>query len=261
MTTDRYIIEVPTFPGFYESWLSDELDALEAQDAECYAAAEADIFDTDRYIADPALRLSIADYSELMFKLADYRKGYDKTARAYVDAFAYALSTVVDFEVKLEFESLTSPREYNFGTDRLFAYLDANTAAKLHARALSDPGMLATVLENTFTSYDGFHSHYSPKLEEWTGLSPAELDHNGWMVFLTAAIGKDMPLLRMELEEAIFGDGGLQWAWEACIDWNGFSAAVEEERALKLEELRVYDPYYEPAYRCPVTPDLFSVAA
>lgn len=261
MTTDRYLIEVPTFPGFYESWLSDEMDAIEAQDAEFYAYADADEFDPDRYIADPALRLSVADYSELMFKLAKYQIGYDKVARAYVDAFAYALGQVVGFEVNLEFESLASPREYNFGTDRLFAYIDAATGDKLHALALADTGALAKVLAETFTSYSGFHSHYSPELEDWTGLSAAELDHNGWHVMLLAAIGKEMQLLRVEIEETMLGDGGLRWAWEACIDWQAFAVAVEEERALKLAEVRVFDPYYEPAYRCPVTPDLFSVAA
>jgi hypothetical protein len=154
-----------------------------------------------------------------------------------------------------------STREYNFTTDRIFDYLSHETGAKLHALALADHARLAKVLADNFTSYDGFHSHYSPDLSAWVDIATDELDHNGWLIMLTAAVGKGgTEQLRVEIEEYMLADGGFTDAYQAIIDWPKFEEAVADERAEKLAEIRIDDPYYEPAYRCPETPDMFRAA-
>jgi len=101
-------------------------------------------------------------------------------AKAYTDALAQAL----DLET-LEFKLVVSPKYYNFETDRIIGEIDISEVKKLKA-AVPDQ-VLANLIKERFTSYDGFISHYPNNLDYW----PSDLkdwDHNHVGTLLEAYI-------------------------------------------------------------------------
>jgi hypothetical protein len=90
-------------------------------------------------------------------------------ARYYAQAFAHEFTLP-----SLQFESLQSPREYNFSTDRIFCEISADDVDKMLDTVLLVD--LVAMVRELFTSRDGFISFYSPDLKEW-GLS-STWDHN-----------------------------------------------------------------------------------
>lgn len=87
----------------------------------------------------------------------------------YAEEFARAFSIP-----SLQFESLTSPREYNFSTDRIFCTISEDDAR--HILGAVDYPAFAALVRETFTSRDGFISYYSPDLTEWGSI--VNWDHN-----------------------------------------------------------------------------------
>ncbi|MDE2202717.1 MAG: hypothetical protein KGJ38_08315 [Burkholderiaceae bacterium] len=83
----------------------------------------------------------------------------------------YAQRFLEEFDIKGEFESMRSPREYNFETDRIFVDIPDKEFARLQAKVPVDT--LREVAAEWFTSRSGFMSFYSPDPDEW-----GELDHN-----------------------------------------------------------------------------------
>jgi len=80
--------------------------------------------------------------------------------------FNYALTYVREVSrhlgVELKFDSLYSPKEYNFRSDEIYVKVPDS----LIAEALKTPS-LAKFAADWFTSRDGFISFYSPDLDEW----------------------------------------------------------------------------------------------
>lgn len=125
-----------------------------------------------------ALRMSFADRAtgcetnegllNRFYDRADFGIVYEKYARAYAGAFADK------FHIELEFDSLSSPREYNFKTDRIFCTIDESEVRRI--LSLTPIGTLRTVAEEWFKSRSGFISFYSPDIADWGDVS--EWDHN-----------------------------------------------------------------------------------
>jgi len=107
---------------------------------------------------------------------------YVAYARDYCERFGLAHGIT-----GLVFDELSSPREYNFETDRIFAEIpDAEVSRLLQETAPAD---LARVATERFTSYDGFISSYSPDVAEWGPVD--EWDHNQVGTLLIAHAGDD----------------------------------------------------------------------
>lgn len=79
--------------------------------------------------------------------------------KAYIENMAH------EFRLDLKFESMHSPREYNFTTDRLFAYISIKSLAVVR-RQTSRENLSAKAVE-MFTSRSGFMSFYSPTVADW----------------------------------------------------------------------------------------------
>lgn len=91
-----------------------------------------------------------------------------KYAEDYAGRFADELG------IKMAFESMTSPKEYNFTTDRIFCHIPLDECKRLLAETPSDT--LDKVVADTFTSRDGFISFYQPEVAAWGDIS--EWDYN-----------------------------------------------------------------------------------
>ncbi|TFH43868.1 MAG: hypothetical protein E4H01_11540 [Lysobacterales bacterium] len=186
----KVLTTVP-FTGFYESWHSWNLDRAEES-------------------------ITQDDHGNPMFSLfehtnIDYSAVFLAYAESYVDSFSS------EFDVVLAYESMSSPREYNFTTDILFAEMDIARAYLLFREVRLD-GRLDEYAKRRFTSRDGFSSFYDPDWREWGDFS--SWDPNQIGTVLAAYVESDSDRFRdwesMESMESAECNGYLDsWIWEA----------------------------------------------
>lgn len=251
----RTSIKVP-FPGLYHTWLSQALDYEEESEVE-YRAGEWQEYEEK---IPEELRLSAETYAELYFKHTNYAVAHDKLARGYLEHFNEWAKDLLGFDLELEFEEMTSPRFYNFETDRLFARVSQHRLLRLLAINRRDGfKKLGELLGERHTSRDGFISGYTNRLSEWLLKPVEEWDHNELETLLLAAIrckGDDEN--SDDLMMAVLHDSELlSTSFMEAVDWDALDAEADELRSEIEEELLLDDPEYERPYRCDETPDLF----
>ncbi|MBK3745953.1 hypothetical protein G3A39_43180 [Paraburkholderia aspalathi] len=263
------------FSGFYNSIWSDAIDNEEEQSAEY----EADERQAENGIPEE-LRLSAQEICGIYFDVTNYRAAYMQIARDYAETFSawageqlsmtrkakrqrydYAakksVSETYDADsIGLVFESMESPREYNFTTDSIFCHIPLKTVRALFkiSKAESHARLSAAIAER-FTSYDGFFSSYDNDVDSWLEKPLSEWDHNEISTLLIAMTGEPD-----DLDDMFYGMGD-EWgyqAWESAVDWKKYESRVAELRAEKLAETQADNPDYIPPYHCPETPDLFN---
>lgn len=153
MTTPTTRLVVIPFSGFYDSLHSSSID-----DAVTSMFSDRDTGG----IPNEGLEMAL-------FRTCDYGKVYTSYAAAYAESLADALHIP-----SLKFESLNSPREYNFTTDRIFC-----TVSQVDLRTVCKAINMETFkvhAKEQFTSRDGFISSYSPEVALWGPSST--WDHN-----------------------------------------------------------------------------------
>ena len=201
------------FPGFYESCLSSALDDAENMEAENIIETHPD--------------LDMAAVHEALYRHSDYGKGFRHIAEASVGWLNHVLE---DTGIELVFESMRSPREYNFTTDRLFVILRPEHIPLLRAKV--DEERFAKVIRDNFTSRDGFISFYSNDITDWREKPLGEWDHNELGTLLTT-------FLRQQAEEKDLDDpyAMLEWMQEDFysavteqVDWDALHAALGIEQ-------------------------------
>lgn len=253
--TDRLIINLPCFPGFYESLLSHEIDHIEEQEAEWRA-------EQDQEEQPEHLRLTAREFADILWRCSDYSAAYHDLAREWVEAFDYVVKDEIDLALNLEYESMDSPREYNFATDRVYAHIPWRRVLRLFAISKADKHeTLSDTIRRRFTSRSGFISFYPDDLQSWLAKPLADWDHNELGTLLLAAL--QVKGFNPEYDDlAIYYrtvDGETAYtAYDNCVDWEKFDSLVADAREEKLEAWRAENPEIEPPYRCPDTPDLFA---
>lgn len=262
------------FDGFYHSIWSDEIDREE----ESHAEYQADEGQAEEGVAEE-LRLDQNEIAQILFDVTEYRAAYLKIAQWYAEAFDswageqlgmtrkakrnrydyQTEKTVVETydadSIGLKFESMDSPREYNFATDRIFCHIPLKTVRALFKASKAENHIsLRAAIRERFTSYDGFISGYPNALDSWLSKPLQEWDHNEIGTLLVAMTGEadtiDDFYYRM-------GDSWGYQAWESAVDWSRYNAKVAELRAEKLADIQADNPDYVPPYRCPETADMF----
>jgi hypothetical protein len=126
-------------------------------------------------------------------------------SKAYTTAMSSILSDVLDnCDLVLNFESLTSPKEYNFRTDEIFGEIDENSVNILRSYA-HDPKNLVDFtefLKDNYKSYDSFCSYYSYDPNHWFNLDLDDLDHNYIHGYILYAVKR----LESDYSSHIYGD-------------------------------------------------------
>ena len=179
----RYEVQIP-FSGFYGSIHEGELD----REVENLADYWAEDIGTD-------IPQSLMD---LFWDSVDWPIAQLEYVKAYVESFG---AEYLDGDC--EFVTMTSPREYNFETDRAFATVGRSTLAKIYRGASRD--VLTRIAKERHTSRDGFISFYDPNWRSWGVLS--DWDHNQLETLLFAYL------------ETERGESWNQWAeYELCED-------------------------------------------
>lgn len=97
--------------------------------------------------------------SELFYNAIDWHQSRLDYAREYVDNFNR------EFGLNLVFESMTSPREYNFSTDRIFCEIDKKDLRQIVRQTPKERLIKHAVA--MFTSRDGFSSFYDNNYLSW----------------------------------------------------------------------------------------------
>lgn len=163
------------FDGFYESEHSANLDyALES------------IFSNDHGEVNSSLFLKAND-------LIEWQRVFLAYSQRYVSNFAslFGLTT-------LKFVELSSPREYNFTTDRIFCSIDLEEVKSIFEKV--DENLLRERIAARFTSRSGFVSYYPNTLEEWPS-DLSEWDINQVGTLLEAMVYADYDNGRMDFME------------------------------------------------------------
>ena len=180
------------FSGFYYSLHDSALDsALES------------IFSDDNGAERPVLVCKAHDATE-------WRTVHAKYAAGYAAAFA------AEFNLPLQFESMKSPREYNFSTDIIYCTISDEDAARLFDTC--DKTLLAKIALETFTSRDGFASFYDPDFTEWGDIRT--WDHNQLGALIRARVTEQNPdfdsWAEFSLMEDAQGNGAIDnWIFES----------------------------------------------
>lgn len=217
MTAPAIVLTIP-FPGFYDSALSHELNQAEEMFID-------QLIGQGEYggIVNPEFPdVSEGDAAEAVFNSVDYRAAHREIAEEYAGQFAHALNANLPGGVApfaLTYEGMDSPREYNFAADRCYMRLPLADFARM--RAALDPAIWEETLAEMFTSYDGFHSHYSPDPARWVTKPLDEYDHNEAGAVLRAYIQTHWDDFdEMELIERMAGNGVFLYALDDAVDFD-----------------------------------------
>jgi hypothetical protein len=103
------------------------------------------------------------------FDKVDWSAVHKDYAKEYVKAMAF------EFGLKIEMESLESPKEYNFSTDRIFVTIDENEVKRIYSEVNKET--LRSLIEGTLKERSGFIPFYSNDVESWPE-EVTEWDHN-----------------------------------------------------------------------------------
>lgn len=134
-------------------------------------------------------------------------------------AAEYAKALAAEFKIALTFESLKSPREYNFDTDRIFCEIELDEVKRI--RAETSEKVFRDKVRERFTPCDGFIPFYSANLDNWDEIET--WDHNEVGTLIAAyideqAIGFDM-WTEYDLMESARTNGRLdEWIIQATPD-------------------------------------------
>jgi hypothetical protein len=126
-------------------------------------------------------------------ELEDNNKNYDdidfnhhnvinnKFAENYTSAFEEILNKEFDLDVSIKFKELTSPKEYNFETDKIFVEISQGDIQTIFKKIMGDPDLLELMGRTTkdlYQSRPGFASYYDSFVENFNEKSIKEWDEN-----------------------------------------------------------------------------------
>jgi len=98
----------------------------------------------------------------------------------------------------MKFESIDSPKQYNYTTDRLFVDVPLEQLIKLYNR--TDQTTLAEMIKERHTSRPGFDSYYENDINDPSWQDPANYDHNQWQTVIEAKVKQD----QVDLDELYY---------------------------------------------------------
>ena len=145
------------FDGFYESFISADIDHQIGQQIEW----DSDIYDLNE------------DEQQILWdNYLDINRShfYNQIAEDYTHFYIDTLNErIKGFTLKATYKFFTSPREYNFTTDRIFIEIEENHAIDFIKYIIKNyKKELEEKIKDRFTSRSGFISSYKNRLDLWT---------------------------------------------------------------------------------------------
>ena len=150
------------FCGFYCSFIDADIDYQIGQQIEW----DSDIYDLNedeqQILWDSYLSVNRKYFYNQIAK--DYTNFYIDNLNAKLN-YAYPNH---GFTLNAKFNFLTSPREYNFSTDRIFIEIEENHAIDFIKYIIKNyKKELEEKIKQRFTSRDGFYSFYKNSIDLW----------------------------------------------------------------------------------------------
>lgn len=214
------VINIP-FRGFYNSCYSYELESIEENEVR-YRCEDAD---------DP-LDMESREYAEILSCNLNYQLACELIAKEYVEHFNEMIRDQFGIRLDLEFESLSSPREYNFETDRIFCRISEEKAQELYAQIQADK--FAATIKKRFTSCDGFISYYSNRIEDWIEKPLLEWDCNELGTLLYALVSDDGEFeFDFKLFDSLAETSCFRDAWDKAVNWDRVEQEIKEHQLVK----------------------------
>lgn len=201
------IINIP-FCGFYQSIYDSELDSIIQRECEYQ----------EEYNGIPT-----HEYSAALYRFADFGQAHKQIASKYVDRFNSFILDEFGVDLGLEFEKLESPREYNFSTDRIFAFIPEEKVNELFDNV--NQGDLASVIKDHFTPGSGFIPFYSDDVLTWLAKPVLEWDYNELSMLLHGLLIQCDEEWEFRIYERMLED--CQTAFDNCVDWAKVDEAVQ----------------------------------
>lgn len=158
----KVLVQIP-FHGFYES-IHDAAISDAVLDHVAYSMFEENIMEIEQ---EQANIVNDWIYDNI------HKETYDKIKNEYAKKFVEEFGHEYDLDT-IEFSDMSSPREYNFETDRIFAKVDLAEMNTL-ANHVDMKGFVEWVKER-LEPRDGFIPYYSNDISDW-GLFK-DWDHN-----------------------------------------------------------------------------------
>ena len=151
----RISIQLPFFPGFYESSLMDS-DTV-------YWAIKEELEYYQRDLKDEHPEYQHLTEDDLDFDYEGYQK---ELADGFISGFAHYAP---DFVTDVEFDEIDSPRYYNYRNDYLYAFvtLADDWKDKMREFMKENYEWLKDRIKEDWTSYDGFCSFMENDIREW----------------------------------------------------------------------------------------------
>ena len=154
------------FDVFYESFISADIDHQIGQQIE---------WDTDIYDLNEDEQQVLEDSYLSINRSYFYNQIAEDYTNFYIDALNERLK---GFTLNAKFKLLTSPKEYNFETDRIFIEIEENHAIDFIKYIIKNyKKELEKKIQDRFTSRSGFYSYYKNSLDLWPK-NYLEWDHN-----------------------------------------------------------------------------------
>lgn len=212
-------IRIP-FPGFYYTTFSGEVDQREESEAEYFASPDS----AENY--EFSGKLEEHEFANLMADCTDYGVVHQHIAKEYPHYFNEYVKDQFDIDLKLEFEEMTSPHEYNFETDKIFCKVDSGALLVLFSE-LGEEKIGKTINAN-LKSRDGFMSFYGDFVDDWKDTPISEWDYNELYMLLLALVEDDdeydLSIYYRMCEANVFDQ-----ARDEGFDWVKFEAAVNDK--------------------------------
>ena len=215
-------IELPFFPGFYES-------DLENSDTPYWAIKE----ELQYYQEECDTPCKQLTENDLDF---DY-KGYEEEVRnAWVDGFRERMPEIVS---SLEGVEMTSPRYYNFETDRLWADVELRDdwMDEMRHFIASNYDWLKERIHEDWTSYDGFMSFMENDVDKWEEHLFQEQDGR----YISTMIGYMMYRENKEIRNDLVMDA-LEDVYAGSYVFLTDEGKEKVEKGIEDGSVKVYDP-------------------
>ena len=133
----KTLVKIP-FSGFYNSIHDSIIDSALEYESECYA----DSGKANDIILD-------------VLNNNHYDKIREELSKVFVESINELFWYEYDINLNLEFDSLKSPRFYNYSTDEIYCYIDNDKINELIA-LLDNENDFIEVLKDKYKSRDGF---------------------------------------------------------------------------------------------------------
>lgn len=257
---NKLSINIPFFPGFYGGALDSIIDNDMESEAENWREKEKEN-ETPKH-----LYISSREYADMLFDCATYGDAQRQIAKDWLEILNNKIKDELSMTLKLEFEEMTSPKYYNFETDKVFAFIPEIKVKAMRGlcKMRDNDATLKEVIRERHTSYDGFHSFYDNQLGEWPD-DVTQWDYHQLGTLLVACIrlqikhhGADFDDIMRDVEYSLH-EHSYEY-FDKAINWTKLDGKIEERRKELQQEYNDENGIEEIIipYRCTETPDLFA---